>query len=92
MIRSKTSTRASSIELFQRALKADPDYALAYAGLGEAYLRKYQTTKEVEWVKLAENHCQRALNLNNLLAPVHITRGLLSAETSQHQQFKKRWR
>jgi len=76
----------SSIELFDRALKADPNYGLAYAGLGEAYLRKYQATKEVEWVKLAENHCQRALELNNLLAPVHITRGLLYAETGQHQQ------
>ncbi|HEX9652928.1 MAG TPA: protein kinase, partial [bacterium] len=76
----------SSIELFERAQTADPNYALAYAGLGEAYLRKYQATKEVAWVKLAENHCQRALELSNLLAPVHVTRGLLHAETGEQQQ------
>jgi serine/threonine-protein kinase len=76
----------SSIELFNRSLQADPDYALAYAGLGEAYLRKYQLTKQVELVNLAQNNCQRALDLNDLIAPVHITRGLLSAETGQHQQ------
>ncbi len=76
----------SSIELFERARNTDPNYALAYAGLGEAYLRKYQATKEVEWVKRAEENCQRALDLNNVLAPVHVTRGLLFAETGQHQE------
>jgi len=74
----------ASIKLFERALQADPDYASAHAGLGEAYLRKFQLTKEVQWVDYAEQSCERAVELSNLLAPAHLTRGLLYNETGKY--------
>ena len=35
-----------AIELFPQAIREDPRYALAHAGLGEAYWRKYQRTTD----------------------------------------------
>src|SRR5262249_4085385 len=32
--------------VFERALQIDPNYALAYAGLGDAYWKKYQTSHQ----------------------------------------------
>ncbi|MFQ5652773.1 MAG: tetratricopeptide repeat protein [bacterium] len=76
----------AAIELFERALRADSSYALAYAGLGEAYLRKFQATKEVSLVDLAVQDCERALQIDRLLPAAHVTLGLLHAETGQYQQ------
>jgi len=66
-----------AIRSFQRAIQRDSDYALAYAGLGEAYWRRYDHTKDPSVVELAEKSCQRALALNDLLAPVHVTLGTI---------------
>ena len=67
----------TAIGLFQQALQRDPAYALAYAGLGEAYWRQYHLTKRPESAELAQKACRRALELNDLLAPVHVTLGLV---------------
>jgi serine/threonine-protein kinase len=50
----------SAIQLFQRALQSDPMFALAYAGLGESYWLKYQSTHDRTWVDQALEACQRA--------------------------------
>src|SRR6201999_580059 len=42
-----------AIELFQQAIRMDSKYALAYAGLGEAYWRKYRETSDTQWVEPA---------------------------------------
>ncbi len=53
----------SAIEVFQRALERDPNYTLAYAGLGESYWHKYQATHAAEWVTRALEACQKAAAL-----------------------------
>jgi serine/threonine protein kinase/tetratricopeptide (TPR) repeat protein len=73
-------------QLFRQALSKDESYALAHAGLGEAYWRKYQLTKDREWIALARESCARAVALNNTLAPVHVTLGVLSSGTGQPEQ------
>ena len=37
----------SAIQLFNKSLAKDPNYALAYAGLGTAYAAKYALTKDL---------------------------------------------
>ncbi len=69
----------SAIEVFQRALTQDSAYALAYAGLAEAYLRKYKATKAPELISQARNSANRAVELNATLAPVHYAMGLIHA-------------
>jgi len=83
----------TAIGLFQRALGGDPRYALAYAGLGEAYWRKYEANKEPRWVEQAIKNSQRAVELNDHLAPVHVTLGLIHKGTGRYeeaiQEFKQ---
>ena len=76
----------AAIGFFTRALQEDANYALAYAGLGEAYLRLYQTTKDVKWVDSAVKNCERAVALDELLAPVRVTLGMIYNETGRYQE------
>ena len=78
-----------AVTAFQQALQRDPDYALAYAGLGEAYLRRYELSQDEAVVALADKACRRALALNDLLAPVHVTLGLLHNATGRHDEARR---
>lgn len=68
----------------QEALRHDPQYALAYAALGEAYWRKYDATKETSWIDEARKNCSRALQLDDELAPAHVTLGIIYAGTGKY--------
>ena len=59
----KVENLQNAISVFQRALTTDPNYALAYAGLGQAYWMNYQASKETQWVQPAREACERALEL-----------------------------
>jgi serine/threonine-protein kinase len=66
----------SAIAEFKQALKIDPNYALAYAGLGNAYLTGFQQfDKGKQWVTNASANCARALSLNPDLLEGHICLG-----------------
>jgi serine/threonine protein kinase/Flp pilus assembly protein TadD len=75
-----------AIQMFQQATRLDPKYALAYAGLGEAYWRKYRDTRDTQWVAPARDNCQLALKLNNQLAPVYVTLGIIEEGAGRHAQ------
>ncbi|MGE0453675.1 MAG: protein kinase [Vicinamibacteria bacterium] len=75
-----------AISAFQSAIQKDPGYALAYAGLAEAHALRYRLTRDPQSVELAGKACARALALNDLLAPVHVTLGLLHTATGQPEQ------
>jgi serine/threonine-protein kinase len=75
-----------AVSLFQQALQLDPAYALAYAGLGEAQWRLYALTRGPERVELARKASERALQHNDLLAPVHVTLGLIHSGTGDPEQ------
>jgi serine/threonine protein kinase/Flp pilus assembly protein TadD len=75
-----------AIHMFQQAKTLDPNYALAYAGLGEAYWRKYRDTRDTQWVQPARESSQRALQLNSQLAPVYVTLGIIEEGAGRHQQ------
>lgn len=76
----------TAIALFVQALEEDTRYALAYAGLGEAYWRKYEASKETQWVENAIENSQRAVELNDQLAPVHVTMGLIHHGTGRYEE------
>jgi tetratricopeptide (TPR) repeat protein len=64
-----------AIAALQSATAADPQSPLAFAGLGEAYFLKYQTNQDASWLEQAAAQCQRAAQLNDQLAPVHVMLG-----------------
>ncbi len=66
-----------AIENFQRALDRDPEMPLALAGIGEAYWKRYEATKDTIWVGLAKELSHKALRLGPGLAEPHVTLGTL---------------
>ncbi len=55
----------NAIKLFERALELDPDYAVAYSGLADAYVRKhYQFGLPEEWVEKAMTLALRAISID----------------------------
>ena len=53
-----------AIEGFGRALSKDPQFALAHAGLGEAYWARYLETKDAAWTGRAQASITEALRLD----------------------------
>jgi tetratricopeptide (TPR) repeat protein/predicted Ser/Thr protein kinase len=67
----------SAIRLFEEATRRDSQFALAYAGLGEACWRKYQDTRQRQWADLALQRCLRSAELDKSLSRVHVTLGMV---------------
>jgi TolB-like protein/DNA-binding winged helix-turn-helix (wHTH) protein/Tfp pilus assembly protein PilF len=57
-------------EDFKQALAQDPNFALAYAGLCERYVRGYERSRDATLVPQAEAACARALELDGSLSEV----------------------
>jgi serine/threonine-protein kinase len=73
----------TAIAEFASAIKTDPQFALAHAGLGEAYRVQFRMTKDPRWVQQALQSCNRAIEINSQLAPAHVTLGLLQDGAGQ---------
>ena len=59
--------------MFQSAIARDPRFARAHAGLGEAYWRKYQATREEKWSIDARDAINEALRLDPTDASVRLS-------------------
>jgi serine/threonine protein kinase/tetratricopeptide (TPR) repeat protein len=75
-----------AIEVFQHALQQDPNYALAYAGLGEAYWQKYEHTRDASWVNKAGEACQNAELVGGGLAATHVCLGMVLNGTGEYER------
>ncbi len=76
----------NAIDLFKRALDQDPKYALAHAGLGEAYWRKYDQTKDPMWADEARKSCSTAIQLGGKQAPVFVTLAMINRGTGRYTE------
>ncbi|HKS96157.1 MAG TPA: tetratricopeptide repeat protein, partial [Terriglobia bacterium] len=76
-----------------RALEEDPRYALAFAGLGEAYSYKYYYTKDSAWVAKSRSACEQAISLQGAEAEGHICLGQALGRIGEYEkaavQFRK---
>jgi len=75
-----------AINLFNGAIELDPEYAQAYAGMGEAYRRMYDETRDSEWVDMAIQYSERAKEINNELPAVHVTLGMIQQATGRYDE------
>jgi serine/threonine-protein kinase len=64
-----------AIASFGRAIASDPNYALARAGLGEAYWRKARANGDKQAARLALENAELAVKLDPSLAIVHSVLG-----------------
>jgi TolB-like protein/DNA-binding winged helix-turn-helix (wHTH) protein/tetratricopeptide (TPR) repeat protein len=75
------STLEKSLEYFQQAVRENPDYALAYAGLADSYTMlaagEYAVLPSAEAVPRAKAAAEKALQLDDTLAEAHATLGFL---------------
>ncbi len=72
-----------AIELLELSLKQEPNLAASQATLGEAYLRRYQATKDSEWLVKADLVVQRSLEINPDETEAHNTLGRLYRATGE---------
>jgi serine/threonine protein kinase/tetratricopeptide (TPR) repeat protein len=76
----------NAIALFRDAIARDSSYALAYAGLGEAYWREYDLTQDSSLVNKASENCHRAVSLAENLAGGHVCQGVVYNGTGQYDK------
>jgi serine/threonine-protein kinase len=74
-----------AIGSFTAAARQDPKYALAYAGLGEAYWRKARTTGDREAGALAAQNAEYAVRLDGSLPIVHSVLGSVYRDAGRQQ-------
>ena len=69
----------TAVDYFERAIDQDPDYAIAYAGLADAYaiLGLWGITPPAEAIPKARAAVQKALELDDTLAEAHTPLGLI---------------
>ncbi len=81
----------SAITLFSHALEKDPHFSLAFAGLGEAYWRRFELEKQNQWAKQAQEACEKAASLNTDQAESHACLGLVFNGTGKYQDAVKEY-
>jgi serine/threonine-protein kinase len=64
-----------AITALNNAIKTDPQFALGYAQLGEAYRLRYQLDKNPAWLTQAEANCRKSLQLDNRIPETYVTLG-----------------
>src|SRR4029077_6630574 len=68
----------SAVDWFEKAREADPGFALAWAGLADAYARlAFQYQPEGDWYARAKGMCEKALALDPLLPEARYVRARL---------------
>ena len=76
----------NAIAAFQRSIQADPKFALAYAGLGQAYNYKYAAVHLPELVNSAKNACSHAVELEGGGADGEICLGMVFNSTGAYAE------
>ena len=75
-----------AIRFYEDALKRDPGFALAYAGIADASIQMYRETKDKVWSERATGAAQQALRINDSLPQVHFTLGSVYSATGKNAE------
>jgi TolB-like protein/class 3 adenylate cyclase/Tfp pilus assembly protein PilF len=72
-----TTSAVEAIGYFQRAVELDPKFALAYAGMTDSYLERFQNSGSPpeEMLAKAQAAAEKALELDDRLAEAHVALG-----------------
>jgi serine/threonine protein kinase/tetratricopeptide (TPR) repeat protein len=81
----------SAIAVFNRALDHDPNYALAYAGLGESFWHKYEHTHDNDWLTKSTTACERANTLAPNFANGSTCLGMVYNETGNYEKSARQF-
>jgi serine/threonine protein kinase/tetratricopeptide (TPR) repeat protein len=83
-----------AIALYNRAIALDSGYALAYAGLADAYmlLRDYSQDDPAELLSMAKMYAERALQLDDTVAESHTSLALIAEARFDWKTADKEYR
>jgi len=81
----------NAIVAFNNALERDKKYALAYAGLGEAFWARYELTHDPDWVTKAAQACDRAVSFNPDLASGNTCSGTVYNGTGKYEEAARQF-
>ncbi|HWC20204.1 MAG TPA: protein kinase [Terriglobales bacterium] len=76
----------SAIDLYNQAIQADQQFALAYAGLADAYVAMYIKQKDASWAAKAVTAARKAAELNPQLPEVHQALGMAYSNTGRNAE------
>ena len=76
----KEESLNGAMQDFQAALAKDTNYSPAYAGLGLAYLLKYQANRDKQLLDTAFSNAKQAVDLNGQLADNRVSLGRVLVE------------
>src|SRR5215469_14388208 len=82
----RTQNLDNAIADLGRSLEADPNFALAHASLGQAYIYKYDLTHLPEFVRQAHEACTRAANLDGSSPDGEICLGMLFNAAGEYEK------
>jgi serine/threonine protein kinase/predicted Zn-dependent protease len=82
----KLSNVAEAIKGFDAVLKAEPDSALAWARLGQAYFIRYEADNDPKLLTQATDATNRAIKLDSKLAVPYITLSRIAALRGDTQE------
>jgi len=89
----KDSNIDAAAQGFQKVLREDPSFALAVAGLGNAWFLQYRNNKDAQLLDQARAEEMKALQMDPNLAPPYVTLARMSAMAGQtalaRQQVQK---
>ncbi len=74
-----------AISELQASIKTDPNFALAYASLGESYRLKYQLDHDPDWLKTAAANCRKAAELDKQSPAVYVTLAKIHQSSGQNE-------
>jgi tetratricopeptide (TPR) repeat protein len=78
--------------VFKQALKIDPNYGQAEAGLGQTYWLRYDLGgKQKKWIPPAQQACDKAIELGNAGAEGHVCRGMIEDGTGQYEKASEQF-
>jgi serine/threonine-protein kinase len=64
-----------AIDSLQRAVKTDPGFALGFAQLAQVYMMRYRLDSNPQWLKQAEEYCNKAVALDDRLPSTYVALG-----------------
>ena len=70
----------NAIKLLDRAIQLDPQSAVSYAALAEAYYFKNHSNPDPQWQKLSAANADKAISIDSYLAAAHVSEGLVKTE------------
>lgn len=82
-----------AVSALNDSVKTDPQFALGYASLGEAYRLKNQIDPNPRWIEQASAMLARAVQLDDHLPAPYVSLGKLHSATAKHdlalQEFQR---